>query len=181
MQGTAGWRLGKLPGGASGPLSREGPALGCSPSRWITNTLPLFKSLADPIDLPEPGREGLLFHRPPPDNPVQLGLHTGLVVFGPGAREGCSPGAARVFVPQGVRCPKATSECPARRVPPPEASGGLRTNLEKEEPDLATAMGMSPFLSSLKPRGPPKERPPPPTPPLRGNTYFYLLYIRARA
>ena len=33
-------------------------------------------------------------------------------------------------------------------------------------------MGMSPFLSSLKPRGPPKERPPPPTP--------YLVAMRLR-
>lgn len=73
---------------------------------------PLFKSHTNPIDFAEPGREGLLFHRPPPDNPVQLGAPTPVLLCldqkGP-EKGGCSPGAARVFVPRGMRCPKETS------------------------------------------------------------------------
>ena len=87
---------------------------------------PLFKSHTDPMDFAEPGREGLLFH-PPPPIPCNLGLpHRSRCVWTRrGPRKRGAPRAQRGSLSLAVRgVLRRPRECPARRVPPPEASGG---------------------------------------------------------
>lgn len=135
MRCLAGWRAGirSCRGGSS--FRGEGPALGRSPSRWITCTFPpLPKATPTPSILQS--KEGKSFPAPPvqPGAPTlvwvsldQKGLEKG----------GCSPDAARVFVPRRAPCPKATASL--SRAPGSTAGGqrGLQTRLGKGAHDLA--------------------------------------------
>ena len=107
----------------------------------------LFKSHTDPIDFAEPGREGLLFTAPP--TPCNLGLphRSGCVWTRRGPRVGGAPRERRGSLSLAVRgVLRRSRECPARWVPPPDASGGLRTSLlEKGAHDLANGHGLVAF------------------------------------
>lgn len=186
MRGLAGWRLGEASWwGVRSPLpGRPGPGL-FAQQVDCQHTPRSSKATPTPSILQSQEGKGFYSTAPRPTIPCNLGLpHRSCCVWTRrGPRKGGAPRARRGSLSLAVcgvlRRPR---ECPARRVPPPEASGGLRTNLEKGAHDLANGHGHVAFPELSEASRPPKGTPPAPHASTAWEHLpFYLLYIRARA
>lgn len=130
-------------------------ALGGPFGRWITCTLPSLQKPHRPhrFGPAKKGRTPL----PPPRHSGTWGSHPGVLgtEWGTLEKRGSSLGAARVFVPRGVRCSKATAAEPVpralihRQTPEgsPDKAGEGRSRPER------TAISMSPSHEHLEASG----------------------------
>lgn len=178
MRGLAGRRVGKAScrGVWSSLPGRPGP--GCSPSRWIASTLPALQKPHRPHRFCRARKGRAFIYRP--SNPVPLWALTPvwLCLDQKGPEKGGAPRERRGSLSLAVRrVLRRSQECPARRVPPPDASGGLRTSLlEKGAHDLANGHGLVAFPELPEASRTLEGTPPaPPAPPLLGNTCLFIF------